>query len=116
MIDPKVTNRTRAPYYPWGAGCDGWRLLDKAELSVIEERMPPGTSEERHFHRHALQLFYVLTGQLTIEVKEDVHVLGPGDALPVLPPSPHQVRNEGAAEVRFLVISAPPTTNDRQVQ
>lgn len=114
MTDTKVTNAALAPHYLWGADCDGWRLLDTAGLSVIEERMPPATEEERHFHQKATQLFYVLKGRLAIEVDGAEHALGPGDAMPVLPPAPHQVRNPGGTDAHFLVISAPATTNDRQ--
>jgi hypothetical protein len=28
--------------YGWGAQCHGWRLVQRAALSVIEEEMPPG--------------------------------------------------------------------------
>ncbi|WP_300019649.1 cupin domain-containing protein [uncultured Roseobacter sp.] len=112
---PTVTNRTTAPHYIWGSDdCDGWRLLDTAGLSVIEEWMPPQSHELRHFHRAATQLFYVLEGHLAIEVAQETHHLGPGDAMPVLPPTPDQVRNDSADDARFLVISAPATTNDRQ--
>jgi hypothetical protein len=30
-----------APHYAWGAKCDGWHLVRSADLSVIQERMPP---------------------------------------------------------------------------
>ena len=49
-----------APHYVWGEGCDGWHLVRAAELSVIEERMSPGTSEKPHLHTRARQFFYVL--------------------------------------------------------
>lgn len=34
----------------WGGGCDGWRLRADDGLSVIEERMPPGTVKQRQRH------------------------------------------------------------------
>ena len=46
-------SRTNALHYTWAGVCDGWHLVRTPELSIIEERMPPGTSEHRHFHTHA---------------------------------------------------------------
>lgn len=60
---PARISRENAPHYIWGDHCDGWHLLKECNLSVIEERMPSGTGEVRHFHRKAQQFFYVLSGQ-----------------------------------------------------
>lgn len=56
-----------AEHYAWGDGCDGWHLVRAPGLSVIQERMPPGTREARHRHGQARQFFYVLAGALRIE-------------------------------------------------
>jgi len=108
------TNRKTAPHYIWAEVCDGWRLLDGADLSVIEERMPPGSQEVRHSHETANQLFYVLDGTLTLEVDGRVERLAAADALNVRPGLPHQARNDSPdRDVSFLVISAPTTKGDR---
>ena len=103
-----------APHYVWGDGCDGWRLMDTPGLSVIEERMPPATSEVRHRHGSSEQCFYVLSGTLTLEVEGAVHRIGRRQAITVTPPASHQARNEGTEDVRFLVVSAPSTRGDRK--
>lgn len=109
-----VSNRTNAPHYLWGEDCDGWRLLDAHDLSVIEERMPPNTTEAMHVHDRANQIFFVLEGTLTIEVDSEIEQLGASDALNVKPGQIHQARNENLVDdVRFLVISAPSTKGDR---
>ena len=63
-----MISKDSVEHYTWGDGCDGWRLVDRAELSVIHERMPPGSSEARHYHERARQLFFVLSGTATLEV------------------------------------------------
>jgi hypothetical protein len=43
----------RAEYYSWGGVCDGWHLLKHPDLSVIQERVPAGAGEVRHYHMRA---------------------------------------------------------------
>lgn len=103
-----------AEHYRWGQGCDGWHLLAGSDLSVIEERMPPGAAEVRHRHQHARQFFYVLAGELTLELDGEVHCLAIHQGLHVPPGGAHQARNESPDEVRFLVVSSPRSHGDRQ--
>ena len=102
-------------HYPWGTGCDGWRLAKTTSLMVIEERMPPGTSEVRHWHTRATQFFYVLDGTLTMAIEESAHALVAGVGIEIPPGVAHQARNTSDGDVRFLVISSPPHQGDRQV-
>ena len=110
---PKPTSTAVAPAYTWGDGCDGWHLVRAANLSVIEERMPPGTREVRHWHARAAQFFYVLNGTLTLEVEGERHVLPPRTGIELPQGTAHQAMNETGADVEFLVISNPPSHGDR---
>jgi mannose-6-phosphate isomerase-like protein (cupin superfamily) len=109
-----VVSRADARHYPWGQGCDGWHLLESDDLSVIEERVPPGEGERRHRHRRARQFFFVLAGEARLELEGAVHRLAPGDGLHVPPGAAHELRNAGAGELRFLVVSAPRSHGDRE--
>lgn len=102
-----------AQHYRWGEVCDGWHLLAQSDLSVIEERMPPGAFEQRHRHASARQFFYVLEGELTLEIEGETYRLTHGVGLHVPPGSAHQVRNDSNADVRIMVISAPRSHGDR---
>ena len=102
-----------ADHYLWGYACDGWHLVRTVGLSVIEESMPPAAKEQRHLHQRARQFFYVLQGELTMEVEGALHRLTPRQGMEIPPGRTHQARNDSAAEVRFLVISAPPGQGDR---
>ena len=108
-----IISKGNAEHYVWGGDCDGWHLVKGEGLSVIHERMPPGRSEVRHYHERSRQFFFVLAGQLTLEVGGTRFVVGPQAGLEVLPLAPHQALNEGAADVEFLVISQPTTRGDR---
>ncbi|WP_233193119.1 cupin domain-containing protein [Acidimangrovimonas sediminis] len=115
MVAMAIQNRSNAEHYKWGDACDGWRLLDNEDLSVIEERMPPGTAEVMHLHDRANQVFYVLEGMLTLLVGGEIERLSASDSLNVRSGTPHQARNESETDsVRFLVISAPTTKGDRR--
>jgi mannose-6-phosphate isomerase-like protein (cupin superfamily) len=89
-----VIDKDTAEAYIWGAGCDGWWLVDRAELSVIHERMPPGTAEVWHHHQVAWQFFFVLSGTATMEFGGQLHTLHAQQGIEVAPGLPHQMRND----------------------
>jgi len=107
------TSRSSADHYSWGDLCDGWHLVRAGALSVIEERMPPGSSEARHRHAIARQFFYVLAGVLTLEVDGTRHRLAARSGIEIAPGMPHQAINEGDTDAEFLVVSTPPSHGDR---
>lgn len=108
-----VLNEENAEHYTWGGGCDGWRLLNREDLSVIQERIPPGLGEVLHYHTRARQLFYVIEGQLEIELSGERNLMKSGDSFEVAPLQHHRVTNASEADAHFLVVSSPSTTNDR---
>ncbi len=109
----RASHRGVADHYAWGQGCDGWRLVASSGLSVIEERMPPGSSETRHYHAVSRQFFYVLRGELVVECGSERWEIGERHGLELPPGVVHQVRNEGAVDAEFLVVSQPPSHGDR---
>ena len=112
IVAQKIST-ANADSYKWGDQCDGWHLVRTPQLSIIEESMPPGTSEHRHHHRYARQFFYVLEGELAIEIEGAQISLVAGEGLEILPEQNHQVINRSDATVRFLVTSNPPSHGDR---
>lgn len=106
---------SEAEHYVWGNRCDGWHLLKQADLSVIEERVPPGEQEQRHYHNSARQFFYILQGEAVLEVAGDRVVLQERQGIEIPPGLPHQFRNESDRDVVFLVVSAPRAQGDRVV-
>ena len=111
----KPISRISAEHYLWGANCDGWHLVKNEMLSVIEEQMPPGTSEVRHYHRKAQQFFFILAGSAEMELDGDKLVLGAGEGLHIAPEMVHRISNAAGEPLRFLVISQPPSHGDRVV-
>jgi len=110
----RAVERATAPHYAWGDGCDGWRLVDGEDLSVIEERVPPGGREEWHVHDRARQFFYVLSGRAELRTAAGVAELDAGVGVEVPPGVAHQFANVGDSDVVFLVTSTPTTRGDRR--
>ena len=111
--EPAVVSKGSVTHYSWGEGCDGWHLLASNALSVIEERVPAGAGEVRHYHRSAEQFFYVLSGEATIELDGCTHRIEPSRGLHVPAKSVHKLENRADTDLRFLVISTPPSHGDR---
>ena len=109
----KPIRRETAEHYIWGNSCDGWHLVKSANLSVIEECMPPGTSEVRHYHQRAQQFFFILSGAASMEIEGETIRLSAGEGVQILPGQRHRMRNESSDPVRFLVISQPASHGDR---
>ena len=108
-----VFSQQNAEHYGWGGDCDGWHLLKSPGLSVIQERVPPGRREVRHYHQHANQFFFILSGRATLEVDGRSLTLTAQHGCSVPARVPHQLINEDAGDLVFLVISAPPSHGDR---
>jgi mannose-6-phosphate isomerase-like protein (cupin superfamily) len=109
----RIVDLSNAEHYLWGRGCDGWHFVKRDDLSVIAERVPAGESEQRHFHAHSRQFFYILTGEAVIEVDGERQVLQAQQGIEIPPGAVHQFRNESSSEVTFLVISVPKSHGDR---
>lgn len=108
-----MIDKHTAEHYMWAAGCDGWHLVKNGDLSVIHERMAPGTYEALHFHRQSRQFFFVLSGALTLDINGKREVLRSLQGAEIAPGAPHQVINESGEDVEFLVISQPASHGDR---
>lgn len=106
-------NTETAEHYKWGVNSDGWHLLKSDRLSIIEECVPPGEREQRHFHEKAQQFFYILSGTAHIEIDGVVHEVNARSGIHVPAKAPHQLVNHGEESLRFLVISEPKSHGDR---
>ena len=109
-----IISTTNAEHYNWGDNCDGWHLLKTDSLSVIQEKMPTGTAEQKHFHNHAQQLFYILTGIATFEAEGKTFVVTANESLHIPKGTTHSLSNKNEQDLIFLVISEPKAHGDRE--
>ncbi|ASU32035.1 cupin domain-containing protein [Mucilaginibacter xinganensis] len=108
-----ITSINNAEHYTWGDQCDGWHLLKSPSLSVIQEKMPPLTGEQLHYHSKAQQLFYILSGTATFEVKGEAIIAEANQSIHIMPGIKHRILNNGDTDLHFLVISEPKAHGDR---
>lgn len=107
-------SKQNAPSFTWRDVCDGWTLLDAADLHLLQERMPPAASELLHIHARVRQVYFVLEGEATVDLDGVSESLRAGEALVIEPRTPHRISNHSGAEVEFLVISSSPPRHDRE--
>ena len=100
-------------HYVWGGSCDGWHLLKRDDMSVIQESVPVGGAEVMHYHERARQFFYILEGKGMMVLEDREIILQKGQGLEISPMVKHQFKNDSQADVHFLVISIPSTRGDR---
>jgi mannose-6-phosphate isomerase-like protein (cupin superfamily) len=84
-----VISKATGEHYTWGENCDGWKLVNHSDLTIIQERMPPGTRETRHYHRKARQFFFLLSGAATMEVNGTRETIMAGQGVEIPPGAPH---------------------------
>lgn len=108
-----VISKASAEHYLWGDECDGWHLVKRPRLSVIQERVPVGRGELRHYHSVAEQFFFILSGCALLEVEGVEYRLLAHQGLHVAPGQVHCLRNGGEQLLEFLVTSTPPSHGDR---
>jgi len=109
-----LTSILNSEHYTWGNNCDGWHLLKSGNLSVIQEKMPPGTSEKTHFHTKSQQIFYILKGTATFTLEESNFEVKANESFHIKPGTTHSIANNCLIDLEFLVISEPASHGDRQ--
>ena len=108
-----VVSIENAEHYIWGEICNGWHLLKREDMSVIQEHVPAGGVEVMHYHTKARQFFYILGGEGTMVFEDHQVILRKGEGIEIAPQVKHQFMNRSNADVSFLVISVPSTRGDR---
>ena len=84
-------------------------LIARDEVSIIRGRHCAGEQVvDAHIHNQHTDAFYVLEGELTLEIgrESETVTLRPGDFIAVPPGVAHSLRNDGDGSVRALSIHA----------
>jgi uncharacterized cupin superfamily protein len=88
---------------PMGAGQIAFnvRVLEPGTTSG-----PPGTEPSwGHAHKTIEEIYFVIDGELTMKLGDEVLTLGPRDAVLIAPATTRAVRNDSDAEAAFAMVS-----------
>lgn len=108
-----IKDITNSEHYTWGNACDGWHLVQSNSLSIIQETMPSGTSENLHYHNNSQQFFFILLGTATFEVENEIYEVKEGQGFHILSKKKHRIINKTNKMLEFIVISEPKSHGDR---
>ncbi|MBB3186374.1 cupin domain-containing protein [Microbacter margulisiae] len=109
----EIISTYNAEHYTWGDRCSGWYYLNSENIAIIRECMPPATKETLHYHRKSHQFFYILSGVATFEIDGMMYNLEDGEGVLINPGIKHRIINNTNSDLKFLVISEPPSHGDR---
>jgi mannose-6-phosphate isomerase-like protein (cupin superfamily) len=102
-------------HYFWGNQCEGRTLLDEATLSIKQETMPPGASEQLHYHAKAQQFFFILKGVARLDIEGDSFPVNASEGIQIRAGQIHRIVNTGETPLEFLLASQPSVINDRHL-
>ncbi len=78
--------------------------LDPQKLRIHISEVEPGSrSHSAHTHT-GIEVFYMLEGQATVEVEDELYMIGPNEALVLDASRPHGIFNGSPARIRYMVI------------
>ena len=107
-----VYNLDRVPAFTTKDGSEIRELLAHRNSCIrnqtlAEARLPVGQSTAPHHHVKTEEIYYILEGGGRLQVGDDVHEVGPGDAIAIPPSVLHQITNTGERTLKFLCCCAP---------
>jgi quercetin dioxygenase-like cupin family protein len=91
--------------------------VSRADLVIVEFRIGPRQDgPPRHVHHHHTDCFYVLEGELTLDVAGEQVIAGPGTWVMAPPGVVHTFRNAGDDAARWLNVHVPGCGFDEYVR
>jgi quercetin dioxygenase-like cupin family protein len=75
-------------------------------IMLFEETAPAVTEMRFHLHRDSDEVAYVLSGEITFKIGDEITVGGPGTCA-FIPRAPHTWKNTGAETGRVLFLYTP---------
>jgi quercetin dioxygenase-like cupin family protein len=78
-------------------------------IMLFEETVPPETKSTFHLHRDSDEVAYVLSGEVTFKIGDEITVGGPGTCAFMPRGVPHAWKSTGAETGRVLFLYTPAT-------
>jgi quercetin dioxygenase-like cupin family protein len=107
---PSIKHQPRSKRYYFDVGL-GSVCLSGGDTGgaycLLDVGLAFGMGVPRHTHTREDEVYFVLVGELEVSVGEKVFVLKAGDTLMAPRDIPHQLRNSGNVENRYLLVFSP---------
>ena len=82
-------------------------LFETPRCFIDVHILRPGQEAKVHAHAGEDKCYHVLSGRGLVHVGDEVYDVGPGEIVFCPATVPHGARNEGADDLRLLVVMAP---------
>lgn len=115
-MTPEPISPQNARATTWHEVCTAWDLVDRSDLTVVQELMPAGTAANPHSHERSRQFFYVLRGEGTLMVGARPVALPAGSGLEVAARTEHHMRNDSDEDLEFIVVTTPRDAGHKHVR
>ena len=100
--------------YNWGKDCEGWHFLDRSDINIILEKMPPKTTEISHYHKISNQFFYITKGSAKLSLNHNEFLLNQNEGIEIKNYCVHNIQNcDEKNDLEFVLISTPKAHGDR---
>jgi len=76
-------------------------------VMLFEETLPPGTKSLFHLHRDSDEVAWLLAGEITLMIGDDISVGGPGTCAFFPRGVPHAWKNSGSDTARVVFLYTP---------
>ena len=75
--------------------------------SLAQITIEPGKASTPHFHKSSEESYYVLSGEASLVIDQQVFTLLPGEAILIEPHEVHQISNQGDQDLVFIAVCVP---------
>lgn len=110
IVDPITTEHGEIIYELIGHAAGGTAAYSLAQITI-----PPGKASRKHYHPVAEESYLVLSGTGHLAVDGETILLGPADAVAILPDQVHQIFNAGETDLILAAICVPAWMPDNSV-
>ena len=83
--------------------------------SLAEATIAVGSATQEHYHPKSEEIYYILNGTGRMKIEDELHEVGPLDAIAIPPGARHKIWNTGSEPLVLLCCCAPAYENDDTV-
>lgn len=112
-----IRSRSNISSYMTKDGSRIWELLHPDSspvkgVSIAEALVEAGQETETHVHRKSQEVYYILEGSGNMRLGADENKVSEGDAILIMPGTPHCIKNASPGPLSILCVCCPPYSHE----